>query len=783
MQVSLNQLKKMVDFPYSPGQLAEKLTHLGLEVREIKTFGRLEKILVGKILKVKKHPNADRLKIVDVDIGKEKISLVCGAPNLKEGCVVPVALEGAELPGKVKVEKVRIRGITSPGMICSEKELGLGEDHSGVMILPCHLSPGNSLSQALELEDVILDLEITSNRGDCLSVLGVAREIAILTRGKVHLPSDKIREDQLIRENNLPRIKIDAPDLCPYYAARVIKDVQIGPSPLWLRQKILVSGANPINNVVDVTNYVMWEIGQPLHPFDLDTIRESTVLVRRAKKGESLFTLDDKCRSLNEEMLVIADSQNAIALAGIMGGKETQVLPSTRHILLEAAYFDPVCVGKTSRKIGLITEASSRFEKGVDPKMVKRALNRAALLIQEVAGGKIVDPLLETGKIPLKRKKVYFRPFKVNKVMGGRITSSTMEDILKSLGFQVKKSKKRWTVNIPDFRQDITREIDLVEEICRVYGYNRVKATLPSLGMQEEREDKEEKIKDILRALLKGCGFYEVVTNSLTSERLFQVIGVPREKLVYIRNPLSREQQVLRVHLFPQLLNIASFNYNQESKRLRIMEIGKVFDREGNKLREKSSLAALVVEDDFNFFSLKGIVEAIMEELGVEELEFTSFNLSYLCPGESALIKKGNQPVGYLGRLSPQIGEIMELPKRTYLFELDVNFIVSVSQKKRFYRPLPKFPSVKRDLSVVIKENVSAAEVKECVLSQGEWIEEVEFFDVYRDGSIPSGCKSIAFSLTFRHPSRTLTDEEVNTVQERIIRALKEKLGASLRSK
>jgi len=541
MRVSFKQLKKMVDFPYFPEELARKLTDLGLEVREIKTYGRLEKIVVGRILKIKKHPNADRLKVVEVDIGKEKVSLVCGAPNIKEGRFVAVALEGAELQGKVKVKKVKIRGVNSPGTICSERELGLGEDHSGVMILPSHLSPGSALSQALELEDTVLDLEITSNRGDCLSILGIAREIAALTGGKVHLPLDKIRQDQITRENNLPEIQIDSPDLCPYYAARVIKSVKIAPSPLWLWQKVLLSGGKPINNVVDVTNYVMWEMGQPLHPFDLETIAGPKIVVRRAKEGENLVTLDDKCRRLNQEILVIADSRTAIALAGIMGGKETQVQPVTRDILLEAAYFDPVSIGRTSRKLGLITEASSRFEKGVDPKMVKKALDRAALLIQEVAGGKIVDPVLEVGKVPLRRKKIYFRPFKVNQVMGSRITSSTMERILKNLGFQVKKDKDKWRVSVPDFRQDVSREIDLVEEICRVYGYNKVKATLPSLGVQGERESREEKVKTTMRYLLRGCGFYEVITNSLTGEILFQVTRLSEEKSIRIRNPLSRE--------------------------------------------------------------------------------------------------------------------------------------------------------------------------------------------------------------------------------------------------
>jgi len=444
MLVSFNELKRMVQFSYSSDELATKLTELGLEVKEISSFGRLKKVVVGRTLDVEKHPNADRLKIVEVDVGGKIVSLVCGAPNAKKGDCVAVALEGAELPGGIKVKRANIRGVVSPGMICSERELGLGEDHSGIMVLPSDLSPGEDLFRALGLDDIILDLEITSNRGDCLSILGIAREIAALTGSKVKMPFSEFKVDQVTGETNLPLIRITNPELCPFYAARIIKNVKVAPSPSWLWQKIFLFGARPINNVVDVTNYVMWEMGQPMHPFNLESIGGAEIVVRQAKRGEMLVTLDDKLRKLDEDMLVIADCCVPIALAGIMGGKDTQVQFSTRNVLLEAAYFNPVCIRRTSKNIGLVTEASYRFERGIDPAMVKRALDRAAMLIQKIAGGKIVEPVLEAGEISSRRKVIYFRPSRVNRVIGGKLLFSTIERIFKNLGFKVKKDKKNW---------------------------------------------------------------------------------------------------------------------------------------------------------------------------------------------------------------------------------------------------------------------------------------------------------------------------------------------------
>jgi len=779
MRVSYRHLKQLVDFPYSPQELASKLTNLGLEVKGMESFGKLEKIVVGKILSIKDHPNADWLKVVELDIGKGKISLVCGASNIQEGIFVPVALKGAELRGGIKVKEVKVSGVISPGMICSEDELNLGRHQSKVMVLPPCSTPGMSVTEALNLDDTIFDLEITSNRGDCLSVIGIAREISALSGEKLNLPSCVIKNTIFSKES--VKIKIEDSDLCPYYGARIIRNVKVASSPLWLQKKILISGGKPINNIVDITNYVMWEMGQPLHPFNYHLIKDGQIIVRRAKKGESLITLDGVERKLSEDMLVIADAERAVALAGIMGGEETQVGPHTKDILLESAYFNPSSVRQTSKKLGLGTEASFRFEKGVDPFGVKRALDRASLLIQEIAGGEVEDPPLEEGDLPERKKWTFLRPSRVNRILGSRIPSDKIRKLITQLGFQVKEGGEKWRVSIPSFRQDIYREIDLIEEVSRIYGYDHIGVTLPSLGKEEERESSEEKIKDSIRQLLVGFGFYEVVTSSLVGKDIFEKVRLPYQESIEVRNPLSIQQKTLRTHLFPQLLEIASYNVNQEVRRLKIFEVGKVFSNKKNDFQEKTFLAGLVLEEGFDFFSLKGIGEALLEILRIEKVKFSPCSYSYLFLGESALVKRENLALGVMGRVNNRIAENFKLPFQVYLFEWDFSSLFSFYTGRKKFSPLPKFPSIQRDLAIVLKEDIPAQKVKEEILREGIYLENVEFFDVYQGYPIPSGYKSLAFSLIFRHPERTLRDGEVNKIQDRLLSRLKKKWGAYLR--
>ncbi len=778
MRLSFKHLREIVDFPYSAQELAERLTDLGLEVKKIESLPRLEKVIVGKILTIQPHPQAELLNIVRVDIGGEILSLISGAANIKEGLMVPVALGGAILPGGIRVEKKQVRGVESVGMLCSEEELGLGKDRSGIMILSPESPLGQNLSQVLELEDVILDLEVTPNRGDCLSVIGISREIAALTSSHLRVPPSFLGKTKM-GSPHLMRIQIQDPDLCPYYGARLIKNVKVGPSPLWLWRYILISGGKPINNIVDITNYILWEMGQPLHAFDYSTIHERKIIVRRAKKKEILITLDGVKRELSEAMLVIADSTSAVALAGIMGGESTQVQSYTQDVLLEAAYFDPICIRRTSRRLGLATEASSRFEKGVDPLMVRKALDRAFLLIQEIAGGKMEKGFWEEGKVPWRKRKVSFRPSRARHILGTRITSPQMKKILTRLTFGV-EGGRIWKVWIPSFRSDISREIDLIEEVARVYGYGRIGVELPPLGDGEPSEDQEEKIRGKIRQILKGLGFFEVIGVSFSSEDIFKKAHLPLKMGIRVRNPLSSEQEILSSHLFPHLLEITSYNLNQGESHLRIFELNGVFQKVPD-LKEKLTLGGLILESNFDFLSLKGIAETLLEGLNIEGVEFTSCSSPYFSFKERLLIKKEGLIIARLGRISRDLADGFEVPSSIYFFEFEVNSLYSQSRPIQRFRPLPRFPALERDLSLVVKEEIPARKVKDCIIeSGGEWLEEVKLFDLYRGSSIPAGYKSLAYSLTFRSPRRTLTDNEVDRVQEEIVHSLG-RLGISLR--
>ncbi|MEA1963909.1 MAG: phenylalanine--tRNA ligase subunit beta [Candidatus Aerophobetes bacterium] len=780
MRVSYKYLKQMVDFSFSPEELAEHLTNLGLEVREIQPIGKLEKIVVGEITSIRNHPHTDKLKVVEVNIGEDKLSLVCGAPNIKEGLFVPVALEGAILKNGVKLRKTEIRGVTSPAMLCSEEELGLGEDRSGIMILPSSLPLGENLSRALDIEDIIFDLEITPDRADCLSMIGVAREISALAGAKLSSPFYKL-DERKEKKSKAIEIEIEAPDLCPYYTTQLIRNVSIGPSPLWLQQSVLASGAKSINNVVDITNYVLWEMGQPLHAFDYHLIASQKIVVRRAKRDEVLISLDGLERQLDESMLLIADSDKAIALGGIIGGENTQVQNYTRDILLEAAYFNPLSIRQTSRKIGLSTEASYRFERGVDPLGVKKASNRAAFLIQKLAGGEIEGDIIEKGEPPKEKKKIFFRPRQARHILGSPVPSSTMNRILRRLQFGIEKGKKGWEVAVPSFRQDVNREIDLIEEIGRFYGYDKIEATLPSLSTGEPRESFDEQTRKKVREILQGLGFYEVVGAALSEEDIFNKTNLSLAEGIRVRNPLSKQQEILMNHLFPHLLTIASYNINQGIKRIRIFELANVF-KNGSSLKEGTFLSGLILEEDFDFLCLKGIGETLLEGLHIDKVQFVRCDCPYLSSKERLAIKKKGKSLGVLGKLPRKVNDNFELPLPSYIFEFDFYNLLSFCTQKRRISPPPKFPSIQRDLSILVKGEIPAEKIRESIIDAGgKWMEEVKLFDVYRGKSIPSGYKSLAYSLTFRHPKKTLKDKEVDKIQQNIINLLERRLGAHLR--
>jgi len=626
-------------------------------------------------------------------------------------------------------------------------------------------------------EDVILDLEITSNRGDCLSLMGIDREISALTGKSLHFsPYD----GEIIEGESLFQVEIKDIELCPYYSACLIKNVKVVPSPLWLQKEILISGGKPINNVVDITNYVLWETGQPLHSFDYSSLSGQKVIVRRAKEGEILVTLDDTERKLNKDMLVIADEKKAIALAGIIGGKGTQIEDYTRDILLESAYFNPVSIRKTSQRMDITTEASYRFERGVDPWGTKKALKRAAYLFQKITGGKIAGKVVEAGKLPPEREWVPFRPLRVNRIIGKKVSPSRIKKIFHNLQFEVEEKKDKWMVGIPSFRKDIDREIDLVEEVARFYGYDKIPVTLPSLGKGMPCENFEEGLREKIREVLRGLGFYEVIGVSLEEEATFKKANLPLGEGIKLKNPMSIQQSVLSTHLFPHLLRIALYNLNQGTEELRIFELGNVF-KKNDISQEKIFISSLIVEKKFDFSLLKGIGETLLEELAIDKVDFSFCNYSYLSLNERAIIKKNNITLGVLGKLDRKVTESFELPSYIYLLEFNLSNLFSFCRSRRKVKPLPKFPFIRRDLSLVVKKEILTEEVRRLIFEEGEELEKVEFFDLYQGGSIPSDCKSLTCSLVFRAADRTLRDEEVNKIQKKIINSLKEKMGAYLR--
>ncbi len=626
-------------------------------------------------------------------------------------------------------------------------------------------------------EDVILDLEITSNRGDCLSLMGIAREISALTGENLHSsPYDK----ETIEGESLFQVEIKDIELCPYYSACLIKNVKVASSPLWLQKEILISGGKPINNVVDVTNYVLWETGQPLHSFDYSSLSGEKIIVRRAKEGEILVTLDDVERKLNKDMLVIADEKKAIALAGIIGGKGTQIEDYTRDILLESAYFNPVSIRKTSQRMDITTEASYRFERGVDPRGAKKALKRAAYLFQKIAKGRIAGKVMEAGKLPPERKWVSFHALKVNQIIGKEISLLRIKKVFHNLQFEVEEKEDKWMIGIPSFRKDIDREIDLIEEVARFYGYDKIPVTLPSLGKGMPCENFEERLRKKIREVLRGLGFYEVVGVSLEEEATFKEANLPLSEGIKLKNPMSIQQSILSTHLFPHLLRIALYNLNQGTEELRIFELGNVFEKNGIS-REKFFLSSLIVEKKFDFSLLKGIGEILLEELVVDKVNFSFCNYSYLSPRERAIIKKNNITLGVLGKLDRKVTESFELPSYAYLLEFDVSNLLSFCKLEKKVKPLPKFPFIRRDLSLLVRKEIFTEQVRRLIFEQGEELEKVEFFDLYQGRSIPLDCKSLTCSLFFRAADRTLRDEEVNKIQEKIINSLKEKMGIYLR--
>ncbi|MGD0022519.1 MAG: phenylalanine--tRNA ligase subunit beta [Smithellaceae bacterium] len=801
MLVSLKWLKDYVDIDLTASELADKLTMAGLEVEEIKTvLPQFSGVVVARVLSVKPHPNADKLSLCAVSDGKNNYPVVCGAKNIKTGDIVPLAKVGAVISGEYTIKSSVLRGEKSEGMLCSEAELEIGDDASGIMHLPAELSLGLPLEAALNIGDTVLDVSVTPNRSDCLSMIGMAREVAALTGKKLKQPSLKIKESAE-DIGKLTSVKIIDADLCPRYTARVIKNVTIGTSPVWLKTRLEAVGLRAINNVVDVTNFVMLEMGQPLHAFDFRFLEKGKIVVRKSKKNEEFISLDGKSRKLSADTLLICDGLKPVAIGGIIGGQNSEVKEDTQVILLESAYFNPASIRRSARRLSISTDASFRFERGIDPEGTVRALNRAAQLIADLSGGIICKKYIDEypRKVPA-IKNITLRINRIREVIGTSIGSKDVVRILRSIGMLVKQvDKGKYIVKPPTFRIDITREIDLIEEVIRLYGYDSVPTTMPNAAFTEmtviPRLDLEERI----RQLLNGNGYSEVVNysfgNPAFADHLFLSENDERRSLVRIKNPLTEDQSVMRTTMIYGLLQTWKNNVNNGSDDLKLFEVGKIFlQRKKSELPcEKTILAGLLagnISDNLwgskksvDFFDLKGCLENIFFDLKLKNYQYRSANTEpFLHPGKACAVYLDDLHMGYLGCVHPKILEKMDIKNNAYVFEINLDILVKRFGQSVLCKEISKFPTVTRDAAFVISSALEAGQMLNVVWNQHEdLLENVVIFDIYQGKEIPEGKKSIGLRFSYRAIDRTLTDTEINSVHDRIIRSIVKVTNAKIR--
>lgn len=802
MQVPYNWLKTYIDFPYTPEELSHKFTMAGLEVEKLDYLGKgLEDIKIGKIIEINNHPNADKLKICKVDIGNKVLQMITGAPNVRVDIKVPVAEVGVTLPTGMKIEETKLRGKVSEGMICSKDELGLQEERaSGIMILPDTAQVGEKFVEFQGLDEYVLNLDLTPNYARCLGLLGIAREVKAMLDDppEIEKPKIEIEEDRSDSIDEKAAIKIEDEELCPRYAGRVIKDVKIKPSPKWMQRRLEAAGIRPINNIVDITNYVLLEYNQPLHAFDLGNIKDGQIIVRRAKENEKVITLDEVERTLDQETLVITDPEKIIAVAGVMGAANSEVTRETTDIFLEAAYFEPTSIRKTARKLGLPSEASHRFERGVDIERVIEAGNRAAYLMQQYAEGTVAKGVLDNYPLPYQDKIIEVSLAKVNRLLGISLEKDKIEEMLKRLEIEVvEKGEDLLKVKVPSYRNDMEQDADVIEEIARIYGYNNIPTTRPKTNEVGHRTPKQ-KIEKQIKNLMNAAGLDEIITFSLTGPQDYKNLMLPEDhrykKWVSIKNPLNEAFGLLRTSLLPGLIDSMATNAKRQIEEVKYFETGRTFLNQGHQKRplEHTKLAAgsmgagqdIWDQDAPDFYYLKGALEDLFERLDLStDIEFVRGEEVFMHPGRTADIMYKNEKIGVLGELKPKVIDNYDLKDRTAVTEIDLGTIFEeVEIGDYLFEMLPKYPAVDRDLAIKISEDVPVMEVLNLINNSDDKIlKETELFDIYQGEQIPAGQKSIAFKLLFQAPDRTLTDQEVNEVVNKIVVELESEYEAEIR--
>ncbi len=818
MKVTLNWLKQYVDFNWSPEELTERLTMLGLEVEGVqKIGGEFDGIVVAQVITRDKHPNADKLSLCRVNDGAGERQIVCGAQNFKAGDKVPLILPGAALPPKpgtqepftIKVGK--IRGVESHGMLCSPPELGLPDQVDGLLILRADAKVGQPFAEYLDRSggDVVYDLEITPNRPDLNSVIGIAREIAAVTGNPLRIPGFTIQNSKLKTEDIIC-VRIEDSELCPRYTARVVKGVKIGASPDWLRSTLEKVGIRSISNVVDVTNYVMLEVGQPLHAFDYHLIANGkdckpTIVVRRAAAGEKFKTLDKIERTLTSEMLLIADEQKGIALAGVMGGQNTEINDQTVDVLIESAYFSPTNIRRTSKQLGLRSESSYRFERGADVSICDWASQRAAQLILETAGGQLAEGVVDAYPQPAEHKTISLRPEKIQQLLGVQISRDQAEAMLNSLGLKTAARVPQpldgpadaplppLKFRIPTFRVDLKREVDLIEEITRLYGVDKIPATAPRDVIGSNAYDAVNDQLAEARRILTGLGLNEAQGQTLISSA---ECGMRNAEAAALANPLSSDMDVLRPSLLPGLIHSLRHNVTRKNYDVGLFEVGRVFSLNNGATKEERRIGIALTgqrnpifwngdgrDAKFDVSDLKGFVEELLEQFGLRGVTFTRQAESTKLFLESAAIALGGKlPLGELGRLSPALAKKYDLRDAVFLAELNLDQLLARRNITRSFKPLPQFPSIRRDVAILVPGATTHEAVLQAVKqAKPANLETVELFDVFRGKNVPEGQKSLAYAFTYRSPEKTLTDAEVNTAHTKVVEAFKAQLQAAVR--
>lgn len=797
MLLPIRWLKDYIETDKTTRELADGLTLSGSHVESISSFNKgVENVVVGKILNIEKHPNADKLVICNVDVGKEKLIIVTGAKNLSIGDFIPVALVGAKLPNNINIEVTNFRGIDSYGMLCSLRELGYSdtvipkESKVGILILDKEYPLGMDIIDILKLDDQSIEFEITPNRPDCLSIIGMARETAATFNCELKEPEIAIKNEVDKIDDYFNGVEVESNNCVRFYG-KVIKDVTIKESPLWLQLRLMEAGVRPISNIVDITNFVMLEYGQPLHAYNLEELEDKKIVVRQANENEVITTLDGVDRTLSTNDLIIADGKSPIGIAGVMGGFDSEITKDTKQVFIEGANFSDKSVRLTSKKLGLRTEASTRFEKGIDPNLSEKAVNRVCQLVELIGAGTVVKGEIDIYEQKVEPKTITLRPARVNKLLGIEISPNEMLNYLKGLGLESTYGGELIHTIIPTYRLDLNLEADLIEEIGRLYGFHNIESK-PLVGALTRGEKSYKKnIEDKVKSILTGLGFNEVMTYSFISPKAYDKINLPQDAVerqyVKLINPLGEDYSVMRTTLLSNMMELLSRNYNRGIESMYAFEIGNIFIPRSLPVRDlpiEKKLLSISFYGDKDFYYLKEIVVKTLGRIGIKDIEFLrEENNPSFHPGRTAKLEIKGEPLGVLGEVHLNVINNYDLKERVYACLLDFDKIVELANLEIKYKPLPKYPSMGRDIAVVVKEDIMVGEIEKIILKHGSGlIDSLELFDIYRGGQIGEGFKSVAYSITYRSYKRTLTEMEINNIQKLIIADLENSLDAKLRS-